>query len=550
MTIIVLCLLIVLLLIILLVLINKESFDILASEQITSKKIDLQETYQWPCNGCATSTSLKPKFKYNLTDNRCLATNVNDYTTLTGKLVDIYNYKIEPNIYFQSCSATSNTMYSSVVGRYIILRNNTRAFTIGSLYLQNKSASTVTSAFVSYTASSIYVEPVINKTGVVWPTTNYIQIDFGVNTVEIGSIIITHNNKTDATNFTLTDVIVAKDYGPDPENALIVFSTNVTDTSLTKTVYTQDSAKILSPNTYIPVFKQFTWPCTNCLTYTNTLFKNFKYSVADGRCYKPKDYISSSYLTNAINNTLVGADLDLRFASCLTTSDTRMAPDYIYDVSSVLSAGTKVNGPVTKWQPSKGGIYNDTVFFGYSTMPTLVMKGKKYAINFYNSYMAMPETTIKNSVSYTMIIAYRWTSVPWEGFIIGYKAYDPGWWTGNFIQLSGNGSNLYLGNISLVQASTSFTPVIDDVYVSIIAYDSVKKQFNACCNNIMISAPYTVLNYTPTGGGSWVIGSTIDNYSSLYSASPIAVHEVQFYKRALSTSEMSLVRDSLIAKWK
>lgn len=310
---------IILLLILLLVLTEKDSFLITSNDQITNNKIALQELYQWPCTGCSTSTALKPKFKYNLTDNRCIANAYNDYSNLISKLVDIYNYNTEPGLEFQSCNTTNNTMYSTVKGRYIILEN-TKLFTMASFMIQASTSSVnkITSV-VSYTPVGS-VDTIVNKDNVMWPTTNYILIDLQ-NDIDLASIKITHKTQIDSSNFVGTKITIAIDTS---ELGVIkeVSTKIVNDIGLTKIIYTQSNIKNGSTRS---INRAYMWPgCSNCTTSLGLLYKGSNYTLADERCFKLKDYSSIDVLSTTFINALSSITMDQYYLSCSPTIDTRL----------------------------------------------------------------------------------------------------------------------------------------------------------------------------------------------------------------------------------
>lgn len=305
-----------LVLLVLLILFNKscviDSYTINAADIATNVNMSSSETYTWPCDGCTTTTMLKPRFKYNISDNRCLSNKLKDYTTPITTLTNIINYKIEPdpNI-FESCSATSNTMYSIANGRYLTM-NNSVYFTIGSLKVYYNSIEISPTNFITYTDEGNYLEP--GLLGGIWPSSKFMQIDFGSN-INIDTLVITHNSQADANAFVNTILTIAVDTGSF-DNASVIFLQAIKNNSLTKVIHTQYSVKT---SFNIIIKKAYAWPCTTCLTYTGKLRRTNEYTVTDGRCFKAKNYIMPSFLTSAINNTISSYDLNNSFMSCAAT---------------------------------------------------------------------------------------------------------------------------------------------------------------------------------------------------------------------------------------
>lgn len=346
------CIILAMSVLILLILINRTELFTVETGELMYDPIDVSETYTWPCTDCIKDIYLKPKFKYNLSDNRCLNNMSQDYSTLVSELTDVSNYSKMPTTNFNSCDSRYNTMYGSVSARYLFL-TNTIAFTISSISIKSKGSEISYSVIVTYTPEGSYLEPSILQ-GAVWPNSKNMQIDFGSN-IDMDTIVITHNTQTAANSFVNTTLNLCNDTGS-IDFAPVVFRILITKTDLVKTIYTQNTGKILYPNTNMLIRKSFTWPCTTCLTYTGKLYRGSNYYAADGRCFKAKEYIPSSYLTNAISNFMSKSTMDTYFATCMTTRDTRSYdPIYSWDSNkisgmfNISSAVLTVNSDVTVW---------------------------------------------------------------------------------------------------------------------------------------------------------------------------------------------------------
>lgn len=288
---------------------KKENFNIKTENQIDGSNINVQETYNWPCNGCTTNTSLKPKFKYNLSDNRCAIVAANDYSVSINKLNDINLYKSEPTNDFTSCSTAINTLYSSSKGNYIIIQN-TKPFILNSLIIQDRANNIIDSTnFIAYTKEGYYVESLINKYNVQWPSITYLSIDLMSNT-EVGRLLINHGNQINADNFVGSEIFVTNNYRS------VSFYKKITDSSIDKIIYTQNNTKGMNgPNDN----GIYSWPnCTNCTTYNSKLRKKSSYYAAElnNKCYIPIDYVDSNYLNSSVFNTLSSSDINKYFSTC------------------------------------------------------------------------------------------------------------------------------------------------------------------------------------------------------------------------------------------
>jgi len=104
---------------------SKESFTIFPDASNSTILKPISEVYSYPVcitGGCITSSSkLKPQFDYNISNNRCIHNNSQDYNISKSDLDNWISYTVGPNVNFTSCQPNTNTVYPYVNGRYIRL---------------------------------------------------------------------------------------------------------------------------------------------------------------------------------------------------------------------------------------------------------------------------------------------------------------------------------------------------------------------------------------------------------------------------------------------
>jgi hypothetical protein len=147
--------------------------------------------------------------------------------------------------------------------------------------------------------------------------------------LDIGYIEIIHETTADAATVNNAVLTILKDSSPvNKDSAVVVFTETLTaTTNTTRTIYTQD--KHLASST-LPITQSFIYPgCSGCVLRDNSLLRNYKYSVSDGRCFRVNDNtipVTKTNLDDAIAKTpesITALNSNTYFTSCLDTEDTR-----------------------------------------------------------------------------------------------------------------------------------------------------------------------------------------------------------------------------------
>lgn len=350
-----------------------------------------EEVVYQSCTGCLNANGmLKPNFKYNISDVRCLKNITNNYIP-SNSLDGIVTYKNGPTSEYTSCLTSYNSMYSYVTGRYIRIENNS-VLRISHISVHPRetslpSLSSMTGTFI-YTNSlynNLYPNTVLDSSNKSFQTTGsgYIIIDLGSN-INIGYINIKHDSVADANTLIGATLYVLTDSG-NVDYGNIVFTINITTNDLNRIIYTQN---FTSSTGLKPVTDSFIWPCTGCTGYNSSnLIKNYNYyygnmtGMTGVRCFKPRNYTNVSNLVNAINGDKT---IDTYFASCSTITETRYISSngrYIRLVRNdntalqdiklttmiAMSYGTQLVPIMAHAQPCLNSLYGEYLIDGNST---------------------------------------------------------------------------------------------------------------------------------------------------------------------------------------
>lgn len=334
---------------------TKETYKISTDTNDSLIVKNIGEIYSYPeCinNMCLTTTSkLKPGFKYNISNNRCVYNNSNLYDVDKIDLDNLVSFSAEPNVNFISCDKDINTLYSYVTGRYIkIMRLDDVPIKLRHISVYNKNKDNlslnktiyVNPTFVDSDGTIHYSDPILNsedtlvttfQTGITKP---YIQIDLG-NNMDISYIEIKHNSLSESTYLFSAYIIILDDNINDDidETGTIKFIKQINDFAIDRRIYTYP----LIPTTYpagitsiMNTIETYKLPCTGCTNSVGNLFKNNKYlHPTDNRCYKViSDNTNKSWLDSAVKDTITSNDLKKYFKSCSLTKDTTAPPEYFH----------------------------------------------------------------------------------------------------------------------------------------------------------------------------------------------------------------------------
>lgn len=332
------------------------------------------ETYDYPeCVNnnkmCITNVTqkLKPLFTYNFDDTmRCIKNNNIKYEVSNNDLIDLkVNYN-EPNTYFQSCSASINTLYPQLQARYIrILRLDTNPILISKIAVfsriyndpirtNNVNVNIFVEPIYSYNNKLYYGDNILNNTDNTFrtatgSTNSYVQIDLGLN-IDISYIEITHSDSTSASSLNGAIVIALAGYevdssgnniyGINKNQGKVLFYKQLLNNDTFRRIYFHDNSTdlpVVIPSV-MEVIRRYNLPCdscniysgcsgcigscTGCSTYTkynNTLFRNHEYTdTISNRCYKIKNNdTNKSILDSSISGDIIkSTDLGNYFESC------------------------------------------------------------------------------------------------------------------------------------------------------------------------------------------------------------------------------------------
>lgn len=274
-------------------------------------KVELEEVFDYPaCTGVgclSVSNQIKPRFKYNLSDGRCIKNITYNYIN-KSELDNIINYSSTyDNPSITGCSNLYNTLYSSVIGQYIKIESP-NDIKLNELSVYPKNGSSVLNNASTYTYND----------------GKNIIIDL-TQPLEIGYIFIKHNTALDSSSLVNAKIYVLNNISNNIDTGNKVFSYTIDGTPLTRKIYTQNFlGSGTGPST---ITAAITWPgCSGsgCLQSNNNLFKNFQYSFSDGRCFRPISYsVTGTYLTDLSNDNFDNIN---QFTSCSTSTDTRYIP--------------------------------------------------------------------------------------------------------------------------------------------------------------------------------------------------------------------------------
>lgn len=317
---------------------RRESFTINTDISATgaTKAIDENYTYSG-CTGCLrySDNKLKPKFSYNISDNRCVknaTVNYLDESSITN--LNIYSDPV-PNINLSTCEANYNSMYSSVNGRYIYIYHPLSTviqFIHISVHARDTTVPALSNSISQIFAvdlapvNAIYTFPedtLSSGNSTVFRQPSFMVISLQTNT-DIGYINIKHTDSTEASTMDGAKLLVLRDEPLRTSDARIVFSTTLRGSNINRIIYTYNYFdRTSTPDQYKPIINTWMLPCTNCQSKNGNLFKNHQYKMADLRCFKPKtDSVSASIF----NSTITQAVMDASFETCDNGLDSRYEP--------------------------------------------------------------------------------------------------------------------------------------------------------------------------------------------------------------------------------
>lgn len=312
----------------------------------------LTEIYTWPCESSdcvGPNQRTKPKFKYNISGNRCLLAKD---TGLDNIITNVDNYSLTADEilrHFDSCEAGYSTQFTSITGRYVRIRrtgSTTGPISIADFKIKDKSGNVLTNPNLKTYAKPLktisagnysYGKYMVDTDPITATVTNtisgtpidatldkgYVQIDLGEDK-EIGYIEIYHNgNVTDAgTLATNTELVIVSSSGS------IVYRQPVPAAINAQRIILIQNMPI-EPGYVFSNSEIFNYPgCKEqgCLTEDNKLITDFRYNVSEGRCFKAiNDTTMESILINAINKDQ-SININNYFVSCDPVLETRYTP--------------------------------------------------------------------------------------------------------------------------------------------------------------------------------------------------------------------------------
>jgi hypothetical protein len=307
----------------------------------------IEESYNYPAcvvqNKCLSSNNeLKPTFNYNITDNRCIKHDATSYHTKTelDGIID-YTRTIFPP-YYNSCVTNYNSMYSSVVGKYIMIyRSDNQRIKFNHISVHERdttlpslSSTAGTVIFTTNLYNNLYPEIALDSDssvtfengGITGPPFSRIIITLPNDTNNIGYINIIHANTTDAGTLNGARLfILKKQDGVSAEHpyADIVFYKNIDTIEVNRTIYTYNHLNTPLPDglteTGIKINNDWILPCTNCSSRAGNLFRYHTYTKGDTRCYVPiiNTISSSDLLTDPDMSTIAN-----KYKSCSSIFNT------------------------------------------------------------------------------------------------------------------------------------------------------------------------------------------------------------------------------------
>lgn len=316
-----------------------EEFKVSTNDITQGSSKDIGERYRYPgCIGCITTDRmLKPKFMYDISDNRCIKNN--DQYNNTNDLDSLITYDKLPSYDYISCETNLNSMYSSIRGRYIIIfRKDSIKMRINNISVHERDTTkppfnaTIFSTNIEKNPDGTFVYPdsVLNAM-----ESNTLTFESGSNSsriiisldknYDIGYIRIKHSNTSDAE--TLNGAVIAiatiADTDTTSESASIVFYTILNTIDTDRIIYTYNHLDALQSgiDQSFPIVNTWEMPCDTCTNSSGTLFKGHYYKNGI-RCFKP--------LLDTINKTIFNQDIQpsdiVNFNSCSSVFDTRYVP--------------------------------------------------------------------------------------------------------------------------------------------------------------------------------------------------------------------------------
>lgn len=330
------------LLIIIVYITNKDTYVIRPYTSSDANIKDIGETYDYlNCLGCLSNNNkLIPKFKYNISDNRCFFNNTNNY--IDNSLPELTNYNYNSLQNFESCTANYNSLYSSIYGQYImIFRTDAIKMKMTHISIHERDvnlnpliADVYATNLEKIAGEIIFPERILNSLNdnITFESGNnmaYILISLRQPT-NIGYINIKHANTTDAATLNGSNVVIMNT--TTDEAATVVFYTMITTIHTDRIVYTYNYLNTMPNYQTLPnyissnvfrIYNKWILPCDNCTNSNNDLLMNHYYKLPDSRCYRPKTLnIKKTVIETDMSNDIINTN----FNSCDNKYDTRFKP--------------------------------------------------------------------------------------------------------------------------------------------------------------------------------------------------------------------------------
>jgi hypothetical protein len=510
----------------------KESFTVKTVKSDNNNYKNVYETYNYPLcvtGMCTTSDAkLKPKFNYNLSNNRCVHNSSQKYDIPKSELDNWMYYKSEPNSIFTSCENTVNTIYPYVTGRYIrLLRLDSDPMKLKhiSVYNINKENLSINKMifvnplFTDSSGNINYSDMILNSTDMTFTFQTgspnpYIQIDLG-NNMDICYIKISHgyisgNSALDSHTLGSAYLVIYEDNVNDnnDEFGKIKYFKQVGGADIDRMIYVYDLVPTSFPagiNLTMSVINSYTFPCSNCSDINNNLYKNHKYYDSNkSRCFKPNSLnINKSILESAMNNTLT--NVSQYFNSCSTGFNTMVAYNYSYiyipfsvDIADIVSNVQcdyqSVETPVPYPDNTANGLRNGKPSFRFGSDASVNGGYIKY-----NS----PSFKINSNESFTIQFYVKLSNNNTWASIFSLNLYNDG----ILCRLRGNADNFYVNNSS-INIIPYFSTLNKWYFVNIVR-DLQQQRINFHVDGILVNYLYisnsSIIN---NAGGSLFIGAS------------------------------------------
>jgi hypothetical protein len=538
---------IIIILIILLIIIltyNCKDFFTIIGNSSNNGKSNIEEIYNWPCSGCLSiKNTLKPKFLYNLSDSRCLKNKSKDYSISYTYIDKINSYLDIPNTnIFESCDSNFNTMYSTCIGRYIRITKST-PFYLSSIKVLNKLGIISNNAIV-YNNLGNYININIENTNEI--ISSFILIDLLEN-IEISQIILINLSQTSADTLLNVDVTIAYDIGS-IYKAKIVSNIKITNRNLNNLVYTQNNIKT---DSYIFLNIKSIWPCSDCLTKDNKMYRTFNYKIGR-KCFKPNEYKHYSYLDSYLSGFTQRDEAFMYFKSCSQLYDSRVSPLPLLlwlDSSDLNTVYQDTNGdipsilksPIKLWKDKSGNNndayynYGDTILTTDSTSGNKTVISGSFAFKLTNPYLLIPCSEI------SLFVVMRNTGFSMSPFNTKLDGQNDSW-----IQAYGSiYESLGFENVTKISYDTSYKKML---YVltcnSVTNKTTIYNGYNRLYQN-----NFSIINWNEDDSNMVSIGSYVSGYYT-YNGNLMEIRLYSYCLTENTSPKLSEIVSELMLKWK